>query len=93
MTKQTQILGKSEMMPHRRDRRERWVYCVCLRNDQGRYTWGLMYHSVSCPNLYGPFNPMKNEKCVVTLLEVGNVARENGTGARFAGLLHNRCKR
>lgn len=46
-----------------------------------------MEHSVSCPNLNGPFNPMKNEKCALTLLEVGNAARGNETGARFAGCL------
>lgn len=74
--------------------KEKGVYvCVCLCVEQGRCTWGLMYHGVSCPNLYGPFNPMKNEKCAVTLLEVANAARENGTGARFAGLLHIQCKR
>lgn len=47
---------------------------------------------VSCPNLNGPFNPMKNEKCALTLLEVGNAARGNETGARFAGRLHIQCK-
>lgn len=51
-----------------------------------------MDHSVPCPNLNGPFNPMKNEKCVLTLLEVGNAARGNETGARFAGLLDTECK-
>lgn len=49
-------------------------------------------HGVSCPNLNGPFNPMKNEKCALTLLEVGNAARGNETGARFAGRLHIQCK-
>lgn len=39
-----------------------------------------------------PFNPMKNEKCAVTLLDVGNAAIGNGTGARFAGLLHSQCR-
>lgn len=35
---------------------------------------------------------MKNEKCAVTLLEVGNAAGGNETGASFAGLLHIQCK-
>lgn len=36
---------------------------------------------------------MKNEKCAITLLQVGNAAKGNETGARFAGLLHAECKR
>lgn len=32
---------------------------------------------------------MKNEKCALTLLEVGNAARGNGTGARFTGPPHS----
>lgn len=71
--------------------------CLPLRDDHNcrADAFGAkgMEPGVSCPNLNGPFNPMKNEKCALTLLEVGNAARGNETGVAFAGRLHIRCKR